>query len=215
MLLYYNNMAGTQRLSPNSLNIRLGELETRRRELEEHLRPLRLRLTELTNQEELARNRVSEDRRRLRVATDAAEDRGLTSATNRNLRQSNLALALREEVYKIKQHYANNTNTSDDCRRSQARVAKLHERLDKRRSQAYNALTTQAVRAENAFFASRDAFALINIERINLESTLRELETALSDVVDEETRLNRGRGKKRQCRVTYKRGKKDKNTKHR
>jgi hypothetical protein len=208
-------MAGTQRLSPNTLNIRLGELETQRRELEEYLRPLRLRLTELTEQEELARLRAIEDSHRLRVATDAAEDRGLTSATNRNLRQSNLALALREEVYKIKQHYANNTTTSDACRRSEARLAKLHERLARRRSQAFNALTTHAERAENAFFASRDAHALINREYIDLESTLRELETALSDVVDEEARLNRGRGKKRQRRATYKRGKKGKNTKKR
>jgi hypothetical protein len=43
-------MPGTRRLSPNSINIRLGELETQRRELEEYLRPLRLRLTDLTNQ---------------------------------------------------------------------------------------------------------------------------------------------------------------------
>jgi len=142
-------MPGTQRL--NTINIRRGELERRRRELEERLIPLRLRLTDLTNQGELARNRATEDMRRLRVAADAADDRGLTSATNRNLRHSNLALALREEVYKIKQHYANNTTTSDACRRSEARVAKLHERLDKRRSQAFNALTTQAERAESAF----------------------------------------------------------------
>jgi chromosome segregation ATPase len=208
-------MAGTQRLSPNTLNIRLGELEMQRRELEERLIPLRLRLTDLTNQGELARLRATEDMCRLRVAADAADDRGLTSATNRNLRQSNLALALREEVYKIKQHYANNTTTSDACRRSEARVAKLHERLDKRRSQAFNALTTQAERAENAFFVSRDAFALINRELLDLISTLRELETALSAIVDEEARLNRGRGKKRQRRATHKRGKKGKNTRHR
>ena len=208
-------MAGTQRLSPNTLNIRLGELEMQRRELEERLIPLRLQLTDLTNQGELARLRATEDMRRLRVAADAADDRGLTSATNRNLNQSNLVLALREEVYKIKQHYANNTTTSDACRRSEARVAKLHERLDRRRSQAFNALTTQAERAENAFFASRDAFALINRELLDLISTIRELETALSAVVDEETRLNRGRGKKRQRRATHKRGKKGKNTRHR
>lgn len=193
-------MAGTQRL--NTLNIRRGELETQRRELEERIRPLRLRLTELTEQEELANDRLYEDRHRLRVATDAAEDRGLTSATNRNLRQSNLALALREEVYKIKQHYANNTTTSDACRRSEARVAKLHERLNRRRSQAFNALTTQAERAANAFVVSRDASALINRELLDLISTLRELETALSAVVDEETRLNRGRGRKRQRHST-------------
>ena len=200
-------MAGTQRLSPNTLNIRLGELEIQRRELEQRLWPLRLRLLELTNQEELARLRVTEDSRRLRVASDAADDRGLTSATNRNLRQSNLALALREEVYKIKQHYANNTTTSDACRRSEARLAKLHERLARRRSQAFNALATQADSAENAFIASRDAHESINRERINIISTLRQLETALSAVLDEEARLNRGRGKKRQRRATHKKGK--------
>jgi hypothetical protein len=193
-------MSGTRRL--NTINIRRGELETRRRELEERLIPLRLRITDLTNQEELADLRATEDMRRLRVAADAAEDRGLTSATNRNLRQSNLALALREEVYKIKQHYANNTTTSDACRRSEARVAKLHERLDRRRSQAFNALTTQAESAANAFIASRDAHALLKSELDSLNYTLRQLETALSAVVDEEARLNRGRGKKRQHRAT-------------
>jgi hypothetical protein len=118
------------------------------------------------------------------------------------LRQSNLGIALREEVYKIKQHYANNTTTSEACRRSEARLAKLHERLDRRRSQALNALTTQEERAERAHIASRDAYSLINIEIASLTLTLRELETALSAVVDEEARLNRGRGRKRQRRST-------------
>jgi hypothetical protein len=193
-------MPGTQRL--NTINIRRGELETRRRELEERIRPLRLRLTELTNQEELLRNRVTEDRHRLRLARDAADDRGLTSTTNRNLNQSNLVVALREEVYKIKQHYANNTTTSDACRRSEARVAKLHERLDRRRSQAFNALTTQAERAEREFFASREAHELINRELLDLISTLRELEIALIIVVAEEAKLNLGRGRKKQRRAT-------------
>ena len=66
-------MPGTQRL--NTINIRRGEVETRRRELEERLIPLRLRITDLTNQEELVRNRITEDRRRLRLARDAADDR--------------------------------------------------------------------------------------------------------------------------------------------
>ena len=193
-------MPGTQRL--NTINIRRGELETQRRELEERLIPLRLQLTDLTNQEELADLRATEDMRRLRVAADAAEDRGLTSATNRNLRQSNLVLVLREEVYKIKQHYANNTTNSDACRRSEARLAKLHDRLDRRRSQAFNALREEEERAERAHIASRDAYSLINIEIASLTLTLRELETALSAVVDEEARLNRGRGKKRQRRST-------------
>jgi predicted nucleic acid-binding Zn-ribbon protein len=67
-------MAGTQRNSPNSINIRLGELETQRRDLEERLIPLRLRITDLTEQLGLASNRVSEDRHRLRHARDAADD---------------------------------------------------------------------------------------------------------------------------------------------
>jgi chromosome segregation ATPase len=195
-------MAGTQRLSPNTLNIRLGELHRQRIDLEERIRPLRLRLLDLTEQLGLASNRVTEDRRRLRDATLAPDYRGLTSTTNINLRQSNLGIALREEVYKIKQHYANNTTNSEACRRSEARLAKLHERLDRRRSQALNALTTQEERAERAHIASRDAYSLINIEIASLTLTLRELETALSAIVDEEARLNRGRGRKRQRRST-------------
>jgi hypothetical protein len=195
-------MAGTQRLSPNTLNIRLGELHRQRIDLEERIRPLRLRLLDLTEQLGLASNRVTEDRRRLRDATLAPDYRGLTSTTNINLRQSNLGIALREEVYKIKQHYANNTTNSEACRRSEARLAKLHQRLDNRRSQAFNALTTQAERAERAHIASRDAYSLINIEIASLTLTLRELETALSAIIDEEARLNRGRGRKKQRRST-------------
>ena len=131
------------------------------------------------------------------------------------MNQSNLALALREEVYKIKQHYANNTTNSEACRRSEARVAKLHERLDRRRSQAFNALEEQAQRAENACSASRAAHASIHRQRFDLTSTLRELETALSAVVDEEARLNSGRGRKKQRRTTYKRDRKGKNTRNR
>ena len=135
-------MPGTQRL--NTINIRRAELATRRRELEERLIPLRLRLTDLTNQGELAHLRATEDMRRLRVAADAADDRGNSSAINRNLKQSNLALAIREEAYKIKQHYDNNTTNSEACRRSDTRVEKLHTRLEKRRCQAYKALEEQA-----------------------------------------------------------------------
>jgi hypothetical protein len=200
-------MPGTQRL--NTINIRRGELATQRRELEERLIPLRLRLLDLTEQLGLASNRVTEDRHRLQHARDAEDDRGNTSAINRNLKQSNLALAIREEAYKIKQHYDNNTTNSEACRRSDTRVEKLHTRLEKRRCQAYKALEEQAQRAENAFFASRDAFALINRELLDLISTLRELETALSAIIDEEARLNIGRGKK-QHRSTYKKGKKQK-----
>jgi hypothetical protein len=193
-------MAGTQRL--NRVNIRRAELETQRIALEERLRPLRLRLLELTEQLGLANNRVTEDRHRLRHARDAADDRGNTSAINRNLKQSNLALAIREEAYKIKQHYDNNTSNSEACSRSDARVEKLHTRLEKRRSQAYKALEEQAQRAENAYSASRAAHALIYRQRFDLKPTLRELETALSAVVAEEARLNLGRGRKRQRRST-------------
>jgi hypothetical protein len=131
------------------------------------------------------------------------------------LKQSNLALAIREEAYKIKQHYDNNTTNSEACRRSDTRVEKLHTRLEKRRCQAYKALEEQAQRAENAFFASRDAFALINRELLDLISRIRELETALIVVVAEEARLNLGRGKKRQRRATHKKDKKGKNTRKR
>jgi chromosome segregation ATPase len=199
-------MPGTQRL--NRLNIRRAELETQRIALEERLIPLRLRLLELTEQLELANNRVTEDRHRLRHARDAADDRGNTSAINRNLKQSNLALAIREEAYKIKQHYDNNTTNSEACIRSDTRVEKLHTRLEKRRCQAYKALEEQAQRAENAYSASRAAHASIYRQRFDLKQTLRQLETALSALVDKEARLNRGRGRKRKLRATQRKGKK-------
>jgi len=199
-------MPGTRRL--NTINIRRAELETQRIELEERLIPLRLRLLELTEQLGLASNRVTEDRHRLQHARDAADDRGNTSAINRNLKQSNLALAIREEAYKIKQHYDNNTTNSEACRRSDTRVEKLHTRLEKRRCQAYKALEEQAQRAENAYSASRAAHTLINSELASVTSTLRQLETALSAIADEEARLNRGRGRKRKLRATQRKGKK-------
>ena len=198
-------MPGTQRL--NTINIRR-ELATQRRELEERLIPLRLRLLDLTEQLRLASNRVTEDRHRLQHARDAADDRGNTSAININLKQSNLALAIREEADKIKQHYDNNTANSEACRRSDTRVEKLHTRLEKRRCQAYKALEEQAQRAENECLASRAAHASIYRQRFDLKQTLRELETALSVIVDREARLNIGRGKKQ--RKSRKRGKRGK-----
>jgi hypothetical protein len=202
-------MAGTQRVSPNARNIRLGELHTQRIALEEQLVPLRLQIIDLTTQETLALSRAEEDARRLRVATDAAEDRGLTSATNRNLRQTNLALALREEVYKIKQHYANNTTTSDECRRSEARVAKLHKRQDRIRSQAYNALTEQRETAQREYSASLNTYNSMysSLGHLILQRTI--LEDELRDIVAEEAILNRGRGRKRKLRATQRKGKKN------
>lgn len=49
---------------------------------------------------------------------------------------------------------------------------------------------------------------LIYRQRFDLKPTLRELETALSALVDEEARLNRGRGRKRKLRATQRKGKK-------
>jgi hypothetical protein len=65
-------MPGTQRL--NTINIRRGELETQRRELEERLIPLRLRITDLTNAVILARNRLNTDWNRAQVARIEAHD---------------------------------------------------------------------------------------------------------------------------------------------
>jgi hypothetical protein len=102
-------MPGTQRL--NTINIRRGELATRRRELEERLIPLRLRITDLTNAVILARNRVNTDWNRSQDARIETYDRVIL--ITRGLNQTNLGIAIREEVYKIKQHYANNTTTSE------------------------------------------------------------------------------------------------------
>ena len=199
-------MAGTQRNSPNSINIRRGELETRRRELEERLIPLRLRITDLTNAVILARNRVNTDWNRSQDARIEAHDREIL--ITRGLKQTNLGIAIREEEYKRRQHYDNNTMASDAFRQATARLTKLNKRRENKRRSQLNALREEKERTEREFIASRDAHALLKSELDSLTSTLRQLETALSAVVDEEARLNRGRGRKRKLRATQRKGKK-------
>ena len=195
-------MAGTQRNSPNSINIRLGELHRQRIALEERLRPLRAQLIALINEEELARNRETEDWRRLQLASTLAFDP--LPKINRDLRQSSLAHAYREEVRKVQQHYENNTTTSDAFERNSARRTKLQIRMNKRRNQALTALVEEKEKAQHAYDYSRDTLTLTTAARTDLELEIRELDTALRDVVDEEARLNSGRGKKRKIRATQK-----------
>jgi chromosome segregation ATPase len=191
-------MPGTRRL--NTINIRRGELERRRRELEERLIPLRLRITDLTNAVILARNRVNTDWNRSQDARIEAHDREIL--ITRGLKQTNLGIAIREEEYKRRQHYDNNTMASDAFRQATARLAKLNKRRENKRRSQLNALREEIERTEREFIASRDAHALLKSELDSLNYTLSQLETALSAVVDEEARLNRGRGRKRQHRST-------------
>ena len=195
-------MSRTQRNSPNTINIRRGELETQRRELEERLRPLRAQLIALINEEELARNRETEDWRRLQLASNLAFDP--LPRINRELNQSNLGLAYREEVYKAHQHSDNNTTTSDAYERILARHTKLKIRMRKRRNQALAALVEEKEKAQRAYDYSRDTLTSITATRADLELEIRELDTALRDVVDEEYRLNSGRGRKRKLSATQK-----------
>ena len=195
-------MAGTQRNSPNSINIRLGELHRQRIALEERLRPLRAQLIALINAEELARNRETEDWRRLQRASNLAFNP--LPKINQDLRQSSLSHAYREEVRKVQQHYENNTTTSDAFERDSARRTKLQIRMNKRRNQALAALLEEKEKAQRAYDASKDAHSLTTAARTDLDSEIRELDTALRDVVDEEYRLNTGRGRKRKLHATQK-----------
>ena len=195
-------MAGTQRNSPNSINIRLGELYRQRIALEERLRPLRAQLIALINEEELARNRETEDWRRLQLASNLAFDP--LPKINQDLRQSSLSHAYREEVRKVQQHYENNTTTSDAFERDSARRTKLQIRMYKRRNQALAALVEEKEKAQRAYDASKETLTLTTAARTDLESEIRELDTALRNVVDEEYRLNTGRGRKRKLHATQK-----------
>ena len=195
-------MLRTQRNSPNTINIRLGELHRQRIALEERLRPLRAQLIALINEEELARNRETEDWRRLQLALNLAFDP--LPKINRDLRQSSLAHAYREEVRKVQQHYENNTTTSDAFERDSARRTKLQIRMNKRRKQYLATLLEEKEKAQHAYDYSRDTLTLTTAARTDLESEIRELDTALRDVVDEEYRLNTGRGRKRKLHATQK-----------
>ena len=119
------------------------------------------------------------------------------------MKQTNLGIAIREEEHKRRQHYDNNTMASDAFRQATARLTKLNKRRENKRRSQLNALREEKERTEREFIASRDAHALLKSELDSLTYTLRQLETALSAVVDEEARLNLGRGKK-QHRSTYK-----------
>jgi hypothetical protein len=206
-------MSRTQRNSPNTINIRRGELHRQRRELEERLRPLRAQLIALINEEELARNRETEDWHRLQLASNLAFNP--LPKINTDLRQSSLAHAYREEVRKVQQHYENNTTTSDAFERDSARRTKLQIRMNKRRNQALATLVEEKEKAQHAYDYSRDTLTLTTAARTDLELEIRELDTALSAVVDEEARLNRGRGRKRKLHATQKTGKRSKNTRKR
>lgn len=209
-------MSRTQRNSPNTINIRRGELETQRRELEERLTPLRAQLIDLINEEELARNRETEDWRRLQLASNLAFNP--LPKINKDLRQSSLSHAYREEVRKVQQHYENNTTTSDAFERDSARRAKLQIRIHKRRNQALATLVEEKEKAQRAYDASKDAHSLTTAARTDLELEIRELDTALRGVLDEQYRLNSGRGKKRKLRATQKilkhKPKKERSKKH-
>lgn len=206
-------MSRAQRNSPNTINIRRGELETQRRELEERLRPLILRRQLFAHAEELARNRETEDWRRLQLASNLAFNP--LPKINKDLRQSSLSHAYREEVRKVQQHYENNTTTSDAFERDSARRTKLQIRMYNRRNQALAALVEEKEKAQRAYDASKETHSLTTAARTDLESEIRELDTSLRNVVDEEYRLNTGRGRKRQRHPTHKRGKKGKNTRKR
>jgi len=104
---------------------------------------------------------------------------------------------------------------SDAFRQATARVTKLNKRREYKRRSQLNALREEKERTEREFIASRDAHALLKSELDSLASTLRQLEDELSAVIDEQDRLNRGRGRKRQRRTTYKKDKKGKNTRKR
>jgi hypothetical protein len=203
-------MPGTQRL--NTINIRRGELERRRRELEERLIPLRLRITDLTTAVILARNRVNTDWNRSQDARIEAHDREIL--ITRGLKQTNLGIAIREEEHKRRQHYDNNTMASDAFRQATARLTKLNKRRENKRRSQLNALREEKERTEREFIASRDAHALLKSELDSLTSMLKQLETALIIVVAEEARLNLGRGRKKQRRATHKRGKNTRKRRH-
>lgn len=130
------------------------------------------------------------------------------------MRQSSLAHAYREEVRKVQQHYENNTTTSDAFERDSARRTKLQIRMYKRRTRALVALVEEKEKAQRAYDASKETLTLTTAARTGLESEIRELDTALRDVVDEESRLNSGRGRKRKLRATQN-CKRSKNTRKR
>jgi hypothetical protein len=183
---------------------RARELATNIYELRERLRVLRPQRQELFEKETLAAAKAREYYDKL-VRESAVP---LLSVSNATILQSNLGVAFRKEVDKLKTHYRNNTTTSDAFKRTAKRRTKLWNRIEWQRERANATIIRMKEEAERNYLKVLADYQAITAEFDIVEETNKKLKEDLALLVKEADELNGvGRGK-RGKRNTRKKGKK-------
>ena len=185
-------------------DIRARELAASINELRERLRVLRPQRQELFEQETLAAAKAREYYDKL-VSESAVP---LLSVSNATILQSNLGVAFRKEVDKIRTHTRNNTTTSVAFKRTAKRRAKLWNRIEWQRKRANATIIRMKEEAERNYSKVLAEYQAITAEFDIIEETNKEIKDALALLVSEADALNGvGRGKRRKHN-TRKKGKK-------
>ena len=185
--------------------IRARELATRINELRDRLRDLRPQRQELFEQETLAAAKAREYYDKL-VSELALEDP--LPVINANILQSNLGVAYKKEVDKIRTHTRNNTTTSVAFKRATKRRTKLRNRMDWKLKRAHNDFIRLKEEAERNYLKVLAEYKEITARFDAVEETNKEIKDALALLVSEADALNGvGRGVRRKHN-TRKKGKK-------
>ena len=193
-------------------DIRARELATNIAELRDRLRVLRPLRQELFEKEALAAAKAREYHDKL-LSELALEDP--LPVINANILQSNLGVAYKKELAKIRTHTRNNTTTSDAFKRATKRRAKLRNRMDWKLKRANDDFIRLKKEAEDNYLKVLAEYQAITAEFDVVEQTNKEIKDALALLVSEADALNGvGRGIRRKHN-TRKKGKKGKKGKRR
>ena len=191
---------------------RAHELAASINELRERLRVLRPQRQELFQKERLAAAKAREYYDKL-LSELALEDP--LPVINATILQSNLGVAFRKEVAKIRTHTRNNTTTSDAFKRATKRRAKLRNRMEWKLKRAHNDFIRLKEEAERNYLKVLAEYEAITAQFDIVEETNKEIKDALALLVSEADALNGvGRGIRRKHN-TRKKGKKGKRGKTR
>ena len=183
---------------------RARELAASINELRERLRVLRPQRQELFEKETLAAAKAREYYDKL-VSELAVEDP--LPVINANILQSNLGVAYKKEMAKIRTHTRNNTTTSDAFKRATKRRTKLRNRMEWKLKRAHNDFIRLKEEAERNYLKVLAEYQAITAEFDIVEQTNKEIKDALALLVSEADALNGvGRGIRRKHN-TRKKGK--------
>ena len=184
--------------------IRARELAENINELRERLRDLWPKRQELFKKERLAAAKAREYYDKL-LSELALEDP--LPVINATILQSNLGVAYKKEVDKIRTHTRNNTTTSDAFKRATKRRAKLRNRMEWKLKRANDDFSRLKKEAEHNYLKVLADFKAITAEFDVLEETNKEIKDALALLIREADALNGvGQGKRRKHN-TRKKGK--------